>query len=309
MLTNPNYPKVDPGLHKAAKLVFKFPKPGGSGSWSRECPFFENPIVKESRSANLVKYNPIGRAGTLVGYSGAKSRSFSLTFSLTLPHLLFLSQGFPENKTPSDLTKAQQKDMFFVGGGEASVYANRNKEYGFESFATLFLDGMGTEEAKKIADTFANNTAFPGIDGLPIVDAATKPDIMQRGKKYRDALMMVTYWTNLIRSSVLTYAPNPSLGPPIIYFTFGILYQEIPTVAEKYSITADETAGYDVVTLLPNKINFSLTLEEVRTNAGTAFEDGTKLDPNKLRGWEALLGRQRDDASAKDDRPIFGGSI
>ena len=51
-------------------------------------PFFENPTITESQSANYQEYNPIGRAGSLYSYGGSPSRQVNLSFNLTLPVLL-----------------------------------------------------------------------------------------------------------------------------------------------------------------------------------------------------------------------------
>jgi len=311
LFTNPIYPKVDPQLHRQAKLVFKFPNPGSPGKYfTRTCPFFENPTIKESRSANIVKYNPIGRAGTLMGYTGAKSRTFSITFELTLPHIMFLSQGFPAEKAPSDLTKEEQKEMFFIPTGDRTSLRSSNRQYSFDAFSDLWLKDFSTgdtpfpdnptEEAKALHNQYGDNLGFPGIaDG----------QLPNQAKYYREAVMLITYWSNLIRSSVLNYAPNPAVGPPIIYLTFGMLYQKVPTIAEKYSFTIDDKAGYDVVTLLPRKINISLSLEEIRTNAGAGYAEGGQLVNTNLRGWEGVIGREVDEAGIDPTKPIHGGPL
>lgn len=292
-ITQPNYPKVNTSLENGAKLEFNYPNPDGPGApdYVRTCPFFENPTIKEARSANLIKYDAIGRSGTLFGYTGAKSRSFDVNFTITLPLLLQLSQGSPLEKIPTAQTKEEQKQEFFQAGGDAAVFDADRNTYSFEalrdSFTRQFTESeepvSPTEtlgpQGKQLKGLFGPGLGYPGL-------ADTTSD-----KLYRDAISLVMYWVNLVRSSVLTYAPNPSVGPPIVRLSFGTLYQNIPTIVEKYSMTIDDKAGYDVISLLPKRITFSLTLHEIRANAGAGFEQGTQTDRDRLTGWEAVIGR------------------
>ena len=50
-------------------------------------PFYENPKISESQTTSYAEYNPVGRAGSLYAYMGAKSRKFKVDINYTLPHL------------------------------------------------------------------------------------------------------------------------------------------------------------------------------------------------------------------------------
>jgi len=323
-ITNPIYPKVDTHLEEIAKLQFRFPKPEGLGDFIRTCPFFENPQIKESRTANLVKYQPIGRGGTLFGYTGATSRVFNVSFSITLPLILQLGRGMPAEAAPSDRTKQEMMDMFFQNDPSMplesqSVFDDQEGFFGFGFYRKNFFeqematrdDSAATkaqrerdpsfhkffsEEGEKLKEMYGMSMGFPGMNRLSHSSMAD-PD----AKNYRNALGLIVYWANLIRSSVLTYAPNPSVGPPIIRLWLGILYQDIATVASKYSITIDDKAGYDVISLLPRKINVTLQLHEVRTSASNAFEAGGWIGRDELRGWEAVVGRSTGDQDTRKE--------
>ena len=97
-----------------------------------------------------------------------------------------------------------------------------------------------------------NAATSPEFDLARDLKAYSRPFI------YAQAVEMLLYWIKLIRASVLNNQYFPSFGPPIIRLKFGLLYDYISCIATKYSISYDESAGYDVVTLLPNKIKVNL---------------------------------------------------
>ena len=51
-------------------------------------PFMENPTISEKGRANLNSYNLVGRAGQLFSYAGADSRKLTVTFNITLLHVI-----------------------------------------------------------------------------------------------------------------------------------------------------------------------------------------------------------------------------
>ena len=80
---------VDRALPERAKLMFYFPIPTkGSNYYVIEVPFFENISIKESKKAKYQKYSLISRSSNLYSYLGADSRTLSLSFNMTLPHIL-----------------------------------------------------------------------------------------------------------------------------------------------------------------------------------------------------------------------------
>jgi len=288
-ITNDNYSKVDTKLEEHGRLMFVFPNPDGGPSFYRSCPFFQNPTIKESQAASLVQYQPIGRAGQLFGYSGAQSRTFDVSFKITLPLLIQLSQSIsPENNRPAELSKAEQAQSFFIDGGSEALFEEEIKKTTFgayrESFMNqfgFFLEGKFHPNAfggQQLKEMYGDSLGFPGIDE-------------STSKTYIDVINLMLYWATLIRSSVSTYAPNPSVGPPIVRLSFGIMYQDIPTIATKYSISVDDSVGYDVMSLMPRQYNVTLNLSEVRESRTDGFEAGNPITRDQLVGWEQVIGR------------------
>ena len=288
-ITNDNYPKVDANLEENGKLMFVFPNPDGGPSYYRSCPFFQNPTIKESQAASLIQYQPIGRAGTLFGYTGAQSRNFEVTFKITLPLLIQLSQSISyANDRPSELSKAEQARSFFIDGGSEALFEEEVKSTSFSHFRDVFTNDLGSMingrfipnafGGKKLHDMYGDSLGFPGIDE-------------STSKTYVGVINLMLYWATLIRSSVSTYSPNPSVGPPIVRLSFGIMYQDIPTVVSKYSISVDDSAGYDVISLMPRQYSVSLSMSEVRESRTDGFEAGNAITRDQLVGWEQVIGR------------------
>ena len=102
---------------------------------------------------------------------------------------------------------------------------------------------------------------------------------------------LIIYWVNIIRCSVINNAQNPIYGPPIIRLNHGIMYQNVPCICTDYSIGWNETAGYDLQTLLPRQLTISLKLEEFRTGNFGKFTGNPNdiIERDNLAGWEAVV--------------------
>ena len=90
---------------------------------------------------------------------------------------------------------------------------------------------------------------------------------------------------------MINNAQNPIYGPPIIRLNHGIMYQNVPCICTDYSIGWNETAGYDLQTLLPRQLTISLKLEEFRTGNFGKFTGNPNdiIERDNLAGWEAVV--------------------
>jgi len=99
---NSTQPIVDRKLPQRSllKFYFPFPEKGANGRYYVvNLPFYENVSVKENKRARYQKYSLISRSSNLYTYMGADSRTFTVDFNITLPHLLDLH---PEAKQLTD---------------------------------------------------------------------------------------------------------------------------------------------------------------------------------------------------------------
>jgi hypothetical protein len=152
-------------------------------------PFFENPIITQSKEARLISYDLINQNSTLFSHVGAKAREISLTMTLTIPHIM------------------------------RSINSIENSQ--------RLLKTLSTETEKK------------------------------------------------------RFGAKNILNP--------VEYVDVPCICKSYNITVEEAAGYDLKTLLPNRIVIQLDLAELRGGDFTSFSPGTPVKRDNMVGWESAI--------------------
>lgn len=254
-------------LHNRSKLSFHYDKGGGNISISR-LPFFENIKVDESKSARWKKYNVVSRSSDLYAYLGADSRKLSLSFSMTLPHIQSLIDdvGWTNYK---DLQIEDPKEEFSKTPPDPTDTPD----------SPSFLDS-----AKAVND---ETDSFSLLD-LSITALSSLAD-SAKNLLEKDLVYTVMFWVNTIRTCVSNNAKDPSLGPPIIRLTHGVMFQDVPCIATSVNITSDPLAGYDKRTLLPRKIDVTMSLEEFRMGDLGDYAAGEATTRDNLAGWEAVI--------------------
>lgn len=283
----------DRGLGDRSFVKFYFPNEGDSNYLVYTIPFLANLDLTENKRARYQKYNPIGRSSSLFAYTGADARSFSMKFSFHLDQIFEELNQHQGAFGPRDTSnKELERKRFTAGTGflkganlsDADYYTLKNY------FNKTFTGGIPevpresnfVEKGIESVNGFLDSLAIFGDDG----DPAPAPNVHDRSR----TISTVVYWTNLIRSSVTNHASNPLLGPPIIRLNHGILYQDIPCVCERYSVKADDMAGYDLRTLLPRKLDFTMELMEVRAGDFGDFDPIHPIKKDNLAGWESVVG-------------------
>lgn len=312
---------VNRALPERSKLMFYFPMPSaGSDYYVIELPFFENVVIKESKKARYQKYSLISRSSNLYSYLGADSRAISVSFNMSLPHLLeehpdinldrYVS--YMQDKDNSELEKQRflepykvksvPKGMAFqLGTDYTKSLARDSAKQVLNSLESTLSGSLNVEDKEYLG----NRYNLQSLASQQITQTATSvrgkfqalQDLTQDFIEYNQAsqfkyriIDLIIYWTNIIRSSVVNYSKNPIYGPPIIRLRHGILYQDIPCVCTDYSIDYNEAAGYDVDTLLPRQIKIDLKLEEIRTgDFGEFAPKGNPIERDNLAGWEAVV--------------------
>jgi hypothetical protein len=237
-------------------MTFVFPTPTPLVA---RLPFYENIEIKESKRANITTHNPIGRNGSLYTYAGASSRVLKLRFSLTLQHIQSMHTGSKMRFImQSEQTRDQIKDIMKRGNNPPPSEPT-------------------TRGAKTVPQTNGE-----GHSSEDLTKASSEPT---NWVKY------VSWWVNLIRSSVMSNQLNTMEGPPIIRLTHGELYQNVPCICHSYDISYDKNAGMDVATLLNRRIEVSMQLEEFRAGNFGKFDRSSKqiLDRDNVAGWEAVI--------------------
>jgi hypothetical protein len=297
---------VDRSLPERTNLMFYFPTPSvGSDYFTVELPFFENVKIKESKKAKYQKYSLISRSSNLYSYLGADSRVLSLSFNISLPHILEEHPDVNLDKYVSythdrENPEAEQKRFlepattqstpegmaFRLGTKYTQDFAQDSAKQVINNLtasgtgitvedkarlaARYNLEGLLTPEL--MSDYFAQTSQVTGFLGETVTNLVARKRLSQATTGYQQdqqlkyrIIDLIIYWTNIIRSSVVNYSKNPIYGPPIIRLSHGILYQNVPCICTNYSIDFNEGAGYDLDTLLPRQLKITLKLEEFRT--------------------------------------------
>ena len=316
--------KIDNFLQERSRLIFEFP---GSVD-SRVCPFFENPIISEKKTSNLVKYDVLGRTSSFLGYTGAKSRQFTVDFFITLPHVVYMATNELFTQPPSRPIKLEQRQDFFTTMKDAGETGSSTRTTQYETKRAAFLakinggtsfkDTFRASMDARAPATFSLDPSMPLPDpnaGVMLADLGAQSDYMERNITpeydlargmdgglqaysksfiWGQAIDIITFWLDLIRASTLNSRTQPTLGPPIIRIDHGLLYKRIATVAENYSIRIDEMAGYEIVSLLPNRIKVTLSLIEIQRNVNpetlaAGSNHGVPIAEDMIKGWDDLL--------------------
>lgn len=140
-----------------------------------------------------------------------------------------------------------------------------------------------------------NSQGAQSIEGIPqflLAEAATaagqrKQLILQTIENLVATLKVldqVVYFTNIIRSSVLSKGKGTSVPPPLVYLNHGILYQNVPCICTDYNLSIDKNVTYDLPTLLPFTLKFSVNLVEA-----LGYARKTEFMYNEIGGLEQSL--------------------
>lgn len=296
--------KLDQKLEEKAYLKFEFP----DGA-IRILPFYENPIIREDKSANLVSYNPLSRPSTLFAYTGADARRFKVQFFITLPHILEAASYGYNSVYKGTQSKEEEQNKFFkavtvkdeTGSiGNQDIVGAGSFEYHFNKHRALVFDQLGVINEK--VDPLETTNPTEMNEALSIAQNKSTIDLINDEKNQWMAIVsknykilaraanVILFWINLIRSSVLNNAKNPTQGPPVLRLYGGIMFQAIPCICKSYSLSYDEIAGFDSFSLLPRRIQVELSLEEFRAGDFTEYQVNNIVKRDNVTGWETVLG-------------------
>ena len=251
-------------LEQRSRLEFNYPRDAAAGDAfvAVFLPFYENPIISESKSANYAEYDILGRSSSLFAYTSSKARKFKVDLQYTLPHLLQMDMTQSRFKNYFTTTEDAKNEFFDIG--KPTTVSQTQAQKLFEEYSQVFAD---VNDASKLLFS---------VEEFP-------PQTI----KCIDTLL---FFVNVLRSSVYNNAVNPLQGPPLVRLTHGSMYQSIPCIVRNYDISVDEQAGYHVETLTPNRIKVSIELNEVRAGNFGYFEKATGVSRDNLAGWESVIG-------------------
>jgi len=268
-------------LPERGRIIFEYPPNKNDENVIVFFPFYENPKIDESQSANYNTYDLIGRAGNLYAYTGAQSRKLKIQSYLTLPHLAMHEMGIDrflriyknsgdeaEKSLFSQPLKKPPQKQGDVNSSLAGVLQN----------TWNLLNSGDIEEAinNDLPDSVGTIGQSAAINSLPVPEKL----------KVIDTLL---FFVALLRTSVVNNAANPLQGPPLLRLDYGTMYQQVPCICKSYNISFEESTTYDLTTLTPFRVNFSLNLEEIRLGDFGKYEPAKVIQRDNLTGWESVI--------------------
>ena len=274
-------------------------------------PFWENPIIQESKEARLVEYELINRGSTIFTHTGAQARNINIEFALTLPHIMrSMNSVLNSQRLIESLSSEKEKDRF----NNVNPFENEVKTTTAEDVIKDWKEIALNNNLARVSQndptnewldpnwiTFADHPSRISIDSAPELAISEN---LATGEVIRNvnpsniptnmsqtalrAINTVVYLLNIIRTCAAGNAENTVLGPPTLRLRHGVTYHDVPLVCRSYEIAVEEDAGYDLKTLLPYRMKVTLNTAELRAGDFGRFEPGVAVSRDNLAGWEAV---------------------
>ena len=254
---------------------------------SFKLPFFENPKISESRSAVYASHTIVNQNEPYRLWTSAKPTKLSLSFSITLPHLMsFATEHMKNIYTRITSTTTFKEEVFnyiekhtqsldpYIPPMDVSSLSNYEKDR-YELTHTILRDVLfevaGTTKGLS-NPTFRSQAIIYSLYIINLIRSSVIGSSNMSAEHF-DVTTIENYTSNAPALGVWdltqgmqinSYTRNIStqyLPPPVIYLTHGATYQKAPFIATGYTINFDGKKGYEELSLLPRVINIKLTLE------------------------------------------------
>ena len=305
--------RINTVLEQRSYLDFYFNKPlalaqvthrvRGKPTTLRRVCMFENPEITETRAPKYAKRDIIQRNEPVRLFVGADVRKVKVKFNYTLPHV---TQFFNEMIDQGFHPPGFESHTEYIANAQ-TLLNNTLKEFFGQDFKVS--DGSGITKFYNPArskgpyfvsagETIASWERIKGVEANN-KHATASTRALRSGWGWTDTkdlfqpVLMAAYYTQFvldtIRASVLgdTLDSRTTVGPPIVRFRHGTVFNAAPFIVRNFTIDYVKTGGYEPRTLLPRIITITLDLEEFRQLHGSHHGE---LDFNeKLPGANDVL--------------------
>lgn len=301
-LENDPSPRMDKALEQRGYMRFHYSVDAQSihSPTTRFIPFFEDPIIKENRSANYASHDVLLRNEPYRTYVNSSPRELSIEINFSLPQII----AYFNNYLPMISDRERQElDQIRESIREIII-----EDYKFDDKFKL-----GNEEQETgliIGNTiFANSVPgegprMPAVNNIPLGDDAQENLFFMRGyaihwllnsprtKIIQTFESLAQHFLNIIRTSVLSSSGQRGaiFGPPIFLLKFGALYDHLPCIVSKYDLEFRGDYGWQNSTLFPRVIRLKIDAQEFRQSIGTFQSDENDSPP----GWDEIFEYKRD---------------
>jgi hypothetical protein len=260
---------------KLSYLEFRFYKDANGGYHRRYLPFVCGDVqVTESRKANYINYTPISRNTQIPFYIGSESRVFKVTYEI-VPEFL-------RNQLANNQRRQIMKD---------SLKYNQNSGV------------KDDEKSKFLLDTNKDSLKFERRGGareifnkFTLGETDSNGDFTRHTDEDSFHHEFINHQIDLIRSSVINNAEQPTYGPPIIRLNNGLLHQNIPCICLDYNLDqqyqdSNRKLYQPILKMSKYKIVLTFTLQEVRNGnfLQTPFNTDDSIAQDNIVGWEQII--------------------
>jgi len=252
-------------------------------------PFYENPMITESRKANYANNKVFLRNEPVRLYTGSEARKFKVDIHYSLIHMAAMVGS-------QDLS-----DLFGVTQGD-EVYEDTKaiSQYLYDTLLSDTGSAPGENAVKFTQEMFDRSNVVDGpwggnrwwknpeqaSEGSRLYWNFALMWVMRTGPTWVKHHQVLQKIINNIRSSVIGTQQMPVKGPPIVELKWGTMYNFTPCIITDYKIQPMENAGYDTKSLTAQRLKVSLSLEEMRNVNGNVWNDPTI--GGDLPGWDTI---------------------
>ena len=238
-------------------------------------PFFENPKISESRSADYAVHKIYSKNMPIRMWTHTKNRKIDLEITYTVPHMAKFIYTHIAKMSYDDKLKVVKLNDTMARILRYDLWANT------EDWGQLLqsIDPSGQlAVAKEIADS--NDIISHTREYLPELEQRNiKEIVLGRLAKIMspipdDIQVYMQHFLELVRSTVVGIEDErlkTISSPPIVRLMYGTSYRGVPCVVTDYKFKIDDKSTFDNRTLLPQVMTFNFTLEEIEYNPTTTL--------------------------------------
>ena len=253
----------------------------------RWLPFYENPMIVESRRANYASTDIFLRNEPIRLYTGAEARKFKVDVHYSIYHmammcptalLLQLFTGKDDIFSQTEMLNIK-KYVRSVVSRDTGTVDNYHGNYDSMEEAIIQLQERAADGSQGPYGPMPDKLDSQFNVGLVYTMFVTKG--------YQSIFGLLQYALNHIRSSVIGTNSMPVKGPPIVELKWGTMYNFVPCIITDYRIQPIENAGYDPKSLMGQRLRVSLSMEEFRAQHGNLWGDPSVT--GDLPGWDSIM--------------------
>lgn len=287
--------QVNQAIEKRGGIRFNYaPEATDAAGRINWLPFYENPLIVESRRANYASAKVFLRNEPVRLYTGSEARKFKVDIHYTLAHIASMVPTNSLLQMFSTDRNLSNDELLAIDHYLRDVVAQDTNTV--ERPSDNFGKGLTPDVMRKSNLETMKNRLSDGSEG-PVGKFFDEGDVLSRWNSMLEHIIqtsdgwtqiskIVMYAVNLIRGSVMASKGYPVKGPPIVELKWGAMYNFVPCIITDYRIQPLEEAGYDVKSLMSQRLKISLSLEEMRNVHGTHHGD-PKVTAD-LPGWDSI---------------------